>query len=358
MVFAVVAVLVFLPAPAVAGIVTTELRPLSLDGSLLCRGLRRRGRDGCAGSRTASARARAFFGDSAQPFRPDIVQQEACALTCTACGEGNAAGAKYCASCGESLFAACEECGAAVPHDARFCSACGTPQHMERLALGNKTIRITPPDHLAQAIKRDRSKLEGERRVVSILFADAAGFAPASEQLEEEEVYGLMQGCFGCMTGAIHEFEGTIIQYTGDGLMAVFGAPIAHEDSARRAVLAGLALQNALEDYAQEVHKWHDIECRFRVGINTGPIIVHSIGDDLNMQYTSLGDSVSLASDAVAQAKSGSVYITDNTCRTVRDFFDVAKVESPSSIRGLHVPTPLRLRASARKANRLRRLRF
>lgn len=277
--------------------------------------------------------AQRFFG-KVSPSEPiTIPRARATGLSCPACGAANGSGAKFCGQCGEVLRTECNQCGAAMDPGHKFCSHCGAPQDMERLAVEGRTMRIAPPDHLARAIERDRAKVEGERRVVSVLFADAAGFAPASERLDEEEVYGLMQGCFSCMSDAIHDYEGTIVQYTGDGLMAVFGAPIAHEDSARRAVLAGLALQRSLKSYADDVHRRHNIECRFRVGINTGPIIVHSIGKDFEMTYSSLGDTVNLASGAEGRAASGSVYITENTYRSVREFFAVEPVNA-----GLSVP--------------------
>ncbi len=178
------------------------------------------------------------------------------------------------------------------------------------------------PRHLAEKILRERTSLQGERRTVTVLFSDAMGFTPLSERIGEEEVYSLMQGCLARMMDVVHRYEGTITQFTGDGVMALFGAPIAHEDSARRAVAAALEMQQSLEEYADEVNKKHPIDCRFRVGLNTGPVVVGSISDNLDMDYTALGDTVNLASRMEEMAQPGTVYLTENTYRIVSDYFD------------------------------------
>jgi class 3 adenylate cyclase/tetratricopeptide (TPR) repeat protein len=157
---------------------------------------------------------------------------------------------------------------------------------------------------------------------VTVLFADAMGFTPISERLDEEQVYDLMQGCLARMMEAVHRYEGTITQFTGDGVMALFGAPIAHEDSARRAVAAALEMQKSLDDYAAEVKKRYSIECRFRVGLNTGPVVVGKISDSLEMDYTALGDTVNLAARMEELAEPGTVHLSENTYRAIQDYFE------------------------------------
>jgi class 3 adenylate cyclase/tetratricopeptide (TPR) repeat protein len=148
------------------------------------------------------------------------------------------------------------------------------------------------------------------------------GFTPLSERLDEEEVYDLMQGCLGRMMDAVHRYEGTITQFTGDGVMALFGAPIAHEDAARRAVAAALEMQESLDDYALDVKRRHPIECRFRVGLNTGPVVVGKISDNLDMDYTALGDTVNLAARMEELAEPGTVYLSEATYQAVQDYFE------------------------------------
>jgi len=156
-----------------------------------------------------------------------------------------------------------------------------------------------------------------------VLFADATGFTSMSEHLDEEQVYSLMQGCLERMMEAVHHYEGTITQFLGDGVMALFGAPIAHEDSARRAVAAALEMQISLNEYVTNVKLDHPIEVRFRVGLNTGPVVVGSINDNLDMDYTALGDTVNLAARMEQVAEPGSVYLSESTYHLVRSYFEL-----------------------------------
>jgi class 3 adenylate cyclase/tetratricopeptide (TPR) repeat protein len=243
-------------------------------------------------------------------------------LNCPSCGHENAADAAFCNKCGARLEIVCAHCQRSNRGDSTFCAGCG-----QKLTAGATTaappapISYTPK-HLAEKILRDRAALEGERRTVTVLFSDAMGFTPLSEKIDAEEVYGLMQGCLGRMMDAVHRYEGTITQFTGDGIMALFGAPIAHEDAARRAIAAALEMQTSLADYANEVHKRHPIECRFRVGLNTGPVVVGKISDNLDMDYTALGDTVNLASRMEELADPGTVYLTEDTHRQAGDYFE------------------------------------
>ena len=144
------------------------------------------------------------------------------------------------------------------------------------------------PRHLADKILTSRSALEGERKQVTVLFADVAGFTTLAEQLDPEVVHEIINRCFECITAEVHRFEGTINQYTGDGVMALFGAPLAHEDSPRRAVHAALGIQRAIRDVAQTLQAERGLSLQMRIGINTGLVVVGKIGDDLRMDYTCL----------------------------------------------------------------------
>ena len=158
---------------------------------------------------------------------------------------------------------------------------------------------------------------------MTVLFADAMGFTPISERLDEEEVYTLMQGCV-----APHDGRGAPIRgddhdsSLGDGVMALFGAPIAHEDSARRAVAAALDMQRSLDRVRGGGRGEHTIECRFRVGLNTGPWSSASIGDNLDMDYTAIGDTINIASRMESAAEPGTVYLSETTRRAVKDYFE------------------------------------
>ncbi|HEU4438877.1 MAG TPA: adenylate/guanylate cyclase domain-containing protein [Methylomirabilota bacterium] len=178
------------------------------------------------------------------------------------------------------------------------------------------------PKHLADKILKSRSALEGERRQVTVLFADMVGFTSLAEKLDPEEVHRVINDCFQVITAEVHRFEGTINQYTGDGVMALFGAPIAHEDSARRAVHAALGIQRALAEYSDRLRAERGLTVAMRIGLNTGPVVVGRIGDDLRMDYTAVGDTTNLAARMQQTAQAGTVVVTDATHRAIEGFFE------------------------------------
>jgi class 3 adenylate cyclase/tetratricopeptide (TPR) repeat protein len=179
----------------------------------------------------------------------------------------------------------------------------------------------TPP-YLAEKILTSRSALEGERKQVTVLFADVAGFTTLAEQLDPEVVHDIINRCFERITAEVHRFEGTINQYTGDGVMALFGAPIAHEDSPRRAVHAALGIQRAIRDVAEALQAERGLSLQMRIGINTGLVVVGKIGDDLRMDYTAMGDTTNLAARLQQMAQPGSVVISAATHQHVAGFFE------------------------------------
>ncbi|HEV8616508.1 MAG TPA: adenylate/guanylate cyclase domain-containing protein [Methylomirabilota bacterium] len=158
--------------------------------------------------------------------------------------------------------------------------------------------------------------------MVTVLFADLAGFTGIAEKLDPEEVHQIVDRCFEKITAEVHRFEGTINQYTGDGVMALFGAPIAHEDSARRAVHAALGIQRALREYGRELQTERGLTVQMRIGLNTGSVVVGRIGDDLRMDYTAVGDTTNLASRLQHMARPGGVLVSATTWKAVGDFFE------------------------------------
>src|SRR6266571_5257308 len=194
--------------------------------------------------------------------------------------------------------------------------AAAPPTDPERIPLSYT------PKHLAEKILTSRSALEGERKQVTVLFADVAGFTTLAEQLDPEIVHDIINRCFEGITAEVHRFEGTINQYTGDGVMALFGAPLAHEDSPRRAVHAALAIQRAIRDVAQALQAERGLSLQMRIGINTGLVVVGKIGDDLRMDYTAVGDTTNLAARLQQMAQPGSVVMSAATHQHVAGFFD------------------------------------
>src|SRR3972149_2408173 len=161
------------------------------------------------------------------------------------------------------------------------------------------------PRHLAEKILTSRSALEGERKLVTVLFADCVGFTALSTRLDPEELHAGMGGWFRHMLDPVHRYEGTVNQFTGDGVMALFGAPISHEDHAVRAVAAALAMQAAMARYAEALRVERGLDFAVRIGLNTGPVVVGRIGDDLRMDYTAQGETVNLAARLQGAAPPG-----------------------------------------------------
>src|SRR5215813_12724014 len=190
------------------------------------------------------------------------------------------------------------------------------------VSVQNRTPLAYTPKHLAEKILTSRSVLEGERKQVTVLFADVAGFTTLAEQLDPEVVHEIINRCFEGITAEVHRFEGTINQYTGDGVMALFGAPLAHEDSPRRAVHAALGIQRAIRDVAQALQAERGLSLQMRIGVNTGLVVVGKIGDDLRMDYTAVGDTTNLAARLQQMAQPGSVVISAATYQQVAGFFE------------------------------------
>ena len=217
----------------------------------------------------------------------------------------------------------CQKCQFDNPQDFQFCGKCGTPLEDSRNLA--KTIFENPrsytPKFLADKILNNRSDIEGEHKFVTVMFADLADYTSICEALSPETVHNIMDGCFKLLMDAVHHYEGTINQFLGDGIMALFGAPVAYEDHAQRGCYAALSIQKAMEEFGNKIKYSTGFDFKMRIGINSGPVIVGTIGDDLRMDYTAVGDTTNLGARMVANAKPESILISGNTHRLVRDFF-------------------------------------
>jgi adenylate cyclase len=275
-------------------------------------------------------------------------------MRCSSCSHENRAQAKFCAACGARLPSACASCGAELPDGARFCDACGAPVGAPAATKGAPPPPGSyTPRHLAERILTSRDAIEGERKQVTVLFADVAGFTALSTRVDPEELHGIMDGCFQRVTEVVHRYEGTVNQFTGDGVMALFGAPIAHEDHAVRAVAAALAIQKALAAYGADLRRERSLEFRLRIGLNTGPVVVGKIGDDLRMDYTAQGETVNLAARLQQAGSPGGVLVSEATHRLVnRDF--ATEDQGELTVKGIDRP----VRAFAVTGSRLQRTRF
>jgi class 3 adenylate cyclase len=253
-------------------------------------------------------------------------------MKCPKCHFENQEDAKFCNQCASEMELACPSCGTANLPGSRFCKECAYDLSMpaEAPPIDYTQPQSYTPKFLAEKILTSRSSIEGERKFVTVLFADVANYTSIAEKLEPEDVHQIMDGCFEVLMDDIHRYEGTINQFTGDGVMALFGAPIAHEDHAQRACHAALSIQKAIESYGEKIKGQHGTEFKLRIGLNSGPVIVGSIGDDLRMDYTAVGDTTNLAHRMQDMANPGSVLVSGHTHRLMREFFEfesLGKVE-------------------------------
>jgi class 3 adenylate cyclase len=213
----------------------------------------------------------------------------------------------------------------------KFCGGCGSflapsPEKPGPTRFGSP--QSYTPKHLAEKILTSRSALEGERNPVTVLFADVVGFSSLSERLDPEAVHTIMDGCFELLTRAVHRYEGTINQFTGDGIMALFGAPIAHEDHAMRALQAALAIRTDLAGYGDLVQRRFGLPFQLRIGVNTGTVVVGRIGDNLRMDYTAQGDTTNLAARLQQMAPPGAIWVGESSYRIARAAFERRRASS------------------------------
>ncbi len=244
-------------------------------------------------------------------------------MQCPKCEFENREVAKFCLKCGEKLEFVCPECGETLPLLAGFCDVCGHHLSEPKAAphIDYSQPQSYTPKFLADKILTTRSSIEGERKLVTVLFADVTDYTSLSENLDPEEVHQIMDGCFKILMDEVHRYEGTIAHFPGDGVMALFGAPLAHEDHAQRACHAALSIQKAAEEYGEKIRKDLGLDFKLRIGLNSGPVIVGNIGDDLRMDYTAVGDTTNLAFRMQSMAKPGATLLSRHTHKLTRDFF-------------------------------------
>lgn len=235
----------------------------------------------------------------------------------------------------------CPSCAADNPAGARFCNQCGA--RIEASSVSANDTRSPPsrsdytPRHLVERVLKDRSALLGERKRVTVLFADIKGSTRLAEQAGAEVWHGILDRFFGLLAAAVHRYEGTVNQYTGDGVMALFGAPVAHEDHAQRACLAALDMQTAVRGFADELRLERGLNLTVRVGLNTGEVIVGRIGDDLRMDYTAQGVTVNLAARLEQICEPGQVYLSRSTASLVGEEFALRALGA-TRVNGLDQP--------------------
>ena len=299
-------------------------------------------------------------------------------MRCPSCGCENREGAKFCSECGASLVLRCSSCGMENRPGAKFCDECGAslvpsskfqvPSQDSELRTPNpelSPVTYTPP-HLADRIRAEQAALEargatdGERKTITALFADLKGSTALIEGLDSEEARAIIDPALQLMMDAVHRYEGYVAQALGDGIFALFGAPLAHEDHPQRALYAALRMQEEMRRYGDQVRLKHGVPLAMRVGVNTGEVVVRSIRkDDLHTDYVPVGHSTNLAARMEQMATPGSILITEDTKKLIEGYFEL-KALGAAEIKGraepLHVyevlgagPLRTRLQVAARR---------
>ncbi|MDQ2933835.1 MAG: AAA family ATPase [Chloroflexota bacterium] len=226
----------------------------------------------------------------------------------------------------ESPPLSCPRCEAAVPAGARFCANCGQAlvEASETDQARQARLSAAAPSPLIEKMRT--AKLTGERKPVTALFADVVGSTALAERMDAEDWTAMMNEAFDLMSKAVFRYEGTIAQLQGDAMVAFFGAPVAHEDDPDRAVRGALDMVAAIDEFARQLKTTHGIDFRIRAGINSGPVVVGTVGTDLRYEYTALGDAMNVAARMQAAAEPGSVLITASTHRLMADAFDTEDI--------------------------------
>jgi class 3 adenylate cyclase/tetratricopeptide (TPR) repeat protein len=259
-------------------------------------------------------------------------------MRCPECQQDNPAGAKFCRDCGRRLESVCPACGHGNLPDSRFCNECGKPIAASSAAApALASPQSYTPRYLAEKILTSRHALEGERKQVTVLFADMKGSLELLADRDPEEARKLLDPVLERMMEAVHRYEGTVNQVMGDGIMALFGAPLAHEDHAVRACYAAFAMQQAIRRYTAEIRRDHGIEVQIRVGLNSGEVVVRTIGSDLRMDYSAVGQTTHLAARMEQLATPGSTRLTSDTLRLAEGFIQVVPM-GPMPVKGLANP--------------------
>jgi class 3 adenylate cyclase/tetratricopeptide (TPR) repeat protein len=261
-------------------------------------------------------------------------------MSCTKCGTENAVGKKFCSQCGSALPSRCSKCGAENTQTSRFCGDCGAAlvSNAEPAATRSSQIGSIPPDIRVAPEQPDALAADGERKTVTALFADIKGSTELEQDLDPEEARAIIDPALKLMIDAVRRYNGYIVQSTGDGIFALFGAPLAHEDHPQRALYAALQMQEELKRYSARLRETGSLPLEARVGVNTGEVVVRSIATGGgHTEYTPIGHTTNLASRMQALAPTGSIAISEQTRKFVEGYFQLKSL-GPTKVKGVSEP--------------------
>jgi class 3 adenylate cyclase/tetratricopeptide (TPR) repeat protein len=252
-------------------------------------------------------------------------------MKCPECKTDNPDHRKFCRECGEKLLLLCPQCNTEnIPGD-KFCGECGhnltkpSEALTKELSFDEKLDKIQRylPQGLTEKILAQRNRIEGERKQVTVMFCDMEGFTQLSDKLGPEDAYNIMDQVYEILIHKVHDYEGTVNEMTGDGIMALFGAPVALEDAPQRAIRSSLSIHREIAKFNDRMkqEKENILQLRMRIGIHSGPVIVGTLGNDLRVEFKAVGDTVNLASRTEGLAEPGTTYITEDTFKLAEGFF-------------------------------------
>jgi class 3 adenylate cyclase/tetratricopeptide (TPR) repeat protein len=252
-------------------------------------------------------------------------------MQCPECQVDNRDGVKFCEKCGAKMEFVCPNCGDKIPFGTEFCGACGIKVSQplgppsKELSFDEKLEKIQRylPKGLTKKILSQKERIEGERKQVTVMFCDMVGFTQLSEGLGPEEAYTVMDQVYEILIHKVHDYEGTVNEFTGDGIMALFGAPIALEEAPQRAIRSAYAIHREMAKFSDKMKQGNeDIPpFKMRIGIHTGPVVVGTLGNDLRVEFKAVGDTVNLASRMEGLAQPGCTYVTEDTFRLTEGLF-------------------------------------
>jgi class 3 adenylate cyclase len=254
-------------------------------------------------------------------------------MRCQHCQHENLPGGKFCAECGKRLEIRCPACGTANVPANDTCHACGGPLTQEPPSVRLVSERHTR-QRLTEMILTSKAALAGERKQITVLFADVKGSMELIADRDPEEARQILDPVLERMMESVHRYEGTVSEVLGDGIMALFGAPLAHEDHAISACYAALRMQDAVKRYAQEIQRTHGVPIQIRVGMDSGEVVVATIGNERRMDYSAVGHCTHLAARMEQAAMPGSTLITGSTLRLAEGYVQV-KALGKIHIKGL-----------------------
>jgi class 3 adenylate cyclase len=280
--------------------------------------------------------------------RKTFLEEES--MNCPNCQTENPESRKFCRKCGTKLILACSQCGFKNLPEDLFCSECGQPLSLPPLRTKPIQPRLSPdetlvkiqrylPQGLAEKIISQRERIEGERKQVTVLFTDMASYTSMTEKFDPEETYSLMEKIYEILIRKVNEYGGTVNELTGDGIMALFGAPIALEDAPQRAIRASLSIHRELVLFNEKMRleKPGLPAIKMRAGIHTGPVVVGTLGNDLRVGLKAMGDTVNLASRMESLAEPGTTYVTNDTFKLTEGFFRFEAL-GEKQVKGKEIP--------------------